>query len=98
MKKPGLVFILFGFLSLTWTKTPVLISKDDLWSNDFVMALLENGRMIPSVSFENTYWGLKLDDMMAWIHVERLSNNGISIKEYAFNLTKSMDIIAGQNK
>lgn len=94
-------FISIDTLSKFWIRNHdagELISKDDLWSNDFVTAVLEDGCMIPSIGFDDTYWGLKLDDMMAWIHVERLNNNGISIQEFALNLTKNRAIIAGQGE
>lgn len=97
---PG-AFISVDTLANFWIRkynADEIVSKADLWSNDFVTAVLEDGCKTPFISFDDTYWGLKLDDMMAWIHVERLSNNGISIKEYGLNLTKSKDIIAGQSK
>jgi hypothetical protein len=54
--------------------------------------------MTPYISFRDTYWGLKLDDMISWIHVERINNNGIKIKEFAVNKAKNNSIKPGQKK
>jgi hypothetical protein len=75
-----------------------VVSNSDSWTNENVTALLEDGCMTPYVSFDDTYWGLKLDDMIAWIHIERLNNNGIKIKEFACNRTKNKSIKTGQKE
>jgi hypothetical protein len=78
--------------------TAQVVSNNDSWTKENVIALLEGGCKIPYVSFKDTYWGLKLDDMIAWIHIERINNNGLRIKEYAYNKTKNKSIKIGQKK
>ena len=75
-----------------------VISNNDSWTNEDVTALLEDGCMTPHVSFGDAYWGLKIDDQIAWIHIERLNNNGFRIKECAYNLTKNKSIKTGQKE
>ncbi|MDO9511932.1 MAG: hypothetical protein Q7J34_09245 [Bacteroidales bacterium] len=95
-----------GFISLDtvsnyWIRnydTTQLISSSDSWTNENVTGLLTDGCMIPSLSFKDTYWGLKLDNMIAWIHLERIGNNGLKIKEFAYNSTENNSIIAGQKE
>jgi hypothetical protein len=95
-----------GFISLDtvsnyWIRnydTTQVISDTDNWTEQNVTPLLEGGCNRPQVSFNDTYWGLRLDSLYAWVHVERLNNNGIRIKEYAYNLTKNKSIRVGQKE
>ncbi len=93
-----------GFISLDtasqyWIRnydTTQLISNSDSWTQESVTALLKDGCLIPNVSFDDTFWGLKLDDRLAWIHVERIGNNGFRLKDFAYNMTKNKSIKTGQ--
>ena len=78
--------------------TTQVISSSDLWKNENVPALHGGGCNTYNFGFEDTYWGLKLDNGIAWIHIERVGNNGLRIKEFAYNLTKNNSIKAGQKK
>jgi hypothetical protein len=80
--------------------TQIIPSSDSWWTNNTTTALIEGGCMNygPYLSFRETYWGFKLDDMFGWIHVERLPHNGLRIKELAYNLNKNSSIKAGQKE
>lgn len=94
-------FVSIDTVSKYWIRkydTTQLILPTDIWSNGNVTALLMDGCLIPYVSFDDTYWGLKLDDMIAWLHVERSSNNGLKIKELAINRTKGNALKPGKRK
>jgi hypothetical protein len=78
--------------------TAQVVSNNDLWTKEQVTAFLEGGCITPNFGFDDTYWGLKLDDMITWIHIERLSNNGLRVKEFAYNMTKNKSIKTGQKE
>jgi hypothetical protein len=93
------IFVSIDTISKSWIRTydtTKIVSNSDLWSNSSHTALLEDGCMIPNFSFEDTYWGFKLNDMIGWLHVERSSKNGLRIKEFAYNETKDNSIKVGQ--
>lgn len=103
MKNCTLLIIALGFITFSnyWIRnydTTQVVSVTDNWTDQKVISLLEGDCNRPQVGFGDTYWGLKLDSLYAWIHVERLNNNGIRIKEYAYNLTENKSIKAGQKE
>ncbi|HON18675.1 MAG TPA: hypothetical protein PK990_05845 [Salinivirgaceae bacterium] len=57
------------------------------WKKEEVIVLIEGDWASPYVSFNGIYPRLNLDDMTSWIPIERLTNNGLKIKEFAYNTT-----------
>ena len=74
-----------------------LISSAATWIQHAALRIAAQGVFYPVyASFQDTYIGVKVDNNYGWIHVAPSGYNGITIKEYAINLTASNPILAGQ--
>ena len=97
----GEAFISLDTASKYWIRyynETEIVSADDEWSQNTVTALLEDGCMIPTVNFSDTYFGLKYKNMLGWMHVQRSGNNGLVITGFACNKTAGRPIKTGQTE
>jgi hypothetical protein len=75
------------------------ISYISAWKASATLQLIPQGLpYYPTASFSDTYIGIKVNYNIGWIHVAPSGFNGITIKEYAINLTLFNSINAGQKQ
>jgi hypothetical protein len=74
-----------------------IISLDNMWTNEAIL-ILEGGCIRPIFDIENEYIGFKHDKKIGWIKIESSANNGLTVENYAINLTDNNSIIAGQTE
>ncbi len=67
------------------------------WANSTIL-IMEGGCMRPTFLLEDEYIAFKHNNMLGWIKLKDESNNGISIENYAINLTENKPIFAGQTE
>jgi len=97
----GEAFISLDTASKYWIRyynETEIVSTDDEWSPNTVTALLEDGCMIPTVNFSDTYFGLKYKNMLGWVHVQRSGNNGLVVTGFACNKAAGRPIKTGQTE
>lgn len=90
-------FISSGGYKIRIYDSTELIKKDHIWSNAVVYASLKDCPH-DNFSFNNSFWGLKLNNRLAWLRVKRVSDYGFSIRAFAYNLLNNSPIAAGQEK
>ena len=89
------VSALHPYIARTYDTTE-FITQSDIWVNYKMDALVEDICFEPTFNFQDAYFGLRLDSMLGYIHIERRSLNGVLIKEFGVNNTGSTQIIPGQ--
>lgn len=73
------------------------ISFDNSWKSDAIL-IMEGGCVRPTFQIEDEYIGFKHNNQIGWIKVEPAPYNGLTIEDYAINLTDNKIIIAGQKE
>lgn len=75
-----------------------IIGNSDNWVKSCHLQYIISECVLLSHSFDIGYFGLKINNNFGWLKAENLDSNGISIKEYAINLTSGNTINAGQKE
>lgn len=74
------------------------ISNKNSWMSRGDILLLEGCSLPFNTDFNKGFIGVKINNSFGYIHIEKLSNNGIRILEYGFNKTENNIIKCGQTK
>ncbi len=85
-----------GYAIRTYDSTEI-IKKDHIWSNAELNAAL---LACPpgNFDFNNSFWGLKQNNKLAWLRVKRIGDYGLGVRAYAYNTLNDSPIAAGQEK
>ena len=73
-----------------------IVDKNNTWIHRAEILLLE-GCVLPfQTDFDEGFIGVKIKNSFGYIHIEKLTNNGIRILEHGFNKTENNIIKCGQ--
>jgi hypothetical protein len=72
------------------------IDKKNTWIARAEILLLEGCALPFNANFDKGFIALRINNSYGYIHVEKLTNNGIRITEYGFNVTENNIIRCGQ--
>ncbi len=84
-------------LGARYFKDSYIISFDHSWTKQAIL-IMSGGCNRPTFTIESQYIGFKHNNQVGWIKLAPSSNNGLSIENYAINLTDYKTIKAGQIK
>jgi len=73
------------------------ITFDNSWTSVAIL-VMKGGCVRPTFAIEDEYIGIKHNNQIGWIKVASASNNGLTIENYAINLTDNKIILAGQTE
>lgn len=73
------------------------ISLNNTWTNEAIL-VMRGGCVRPTFIVGNDYIALKHNNQIAWMKIEEAPDNGLTIKNYAINLTENRSIKAGQKE
>lgn len=74
------------------------INNKNVWVSCGDLLLLEGCSLPFNTDFDKGFIGVKINNSLGYIHIERMSNNGIRILDYGFNKTENKSIRCGQTK
>jgi hypothetical protein len=72
------------------------VDKNNTWISRAEILLLEGCGLPFNADFDKGYIGVKIYNSYGYIHIEKLTNNGIRILEHGFNKTEYNIIKCGQ--
>jgi hypothetical protein len=79
-----------------FTDSDTITANKD-WTNEAILIMKNRCAMI-SFDIEGEYIGFKHNNQIGWIKIQSTSDNGLTIENYAINLTDNNSILAGQTE